>query len=217
MGQYYGASVFGGPNDPGTGSTGYKGDNLNNLPNSFAELGMGTAMGNLPYGTQVRVTNPANGKSLVVTKRDIGKGGGAVGGTPRGIDLWYKAAQQLGVNGLAKVKVDVLGKGGGQTTQGINPAQPQVPTHAGVNRTQLQGILSQSLQRGYAPSGTELATAIISDATAPQQQQQAQPTLQGGGGSNGAVAQITQRANQVNAAHPAYLWGGGHGAKPAPL
>src|SRR2546425_13167039 len=100
------ASTFGGPGDPGTGSTGYRGDNLNQHPDSFAELSKNpgaldfSALGNLPHGTPVTVTNPANGKSLTLYKRDVGAGGGGVGGTHRSIDLWYKAAQQLGINGL---------------------------------------------------------------------------------------------------------------------
>lgn len=103
-GKKMGASVFGGPGDPGTGHIGYKGDDLRKKWNSFAELNMGTAMGGLPYGAGRWVTGP-NGKSLKLYKRDIGKGGGNVNGRVRGIDLWYKAAQKLGVNGLGTVTV----------------------------------------------------------------------------------------------------------------
>lgn len=103
-GKKMGASVFGGPNDPGTGHIGYRGDDLRKKWNSFAELNMGTAMGGLSYGAGRWVTGP-NGKSLKLYKRDIGRGGGNVNGRVRGIDLWYKAAQKLGVNGLGTVTV----------------------------------------------------------------------------------------------------------------
>lgn len=81
------ASVFGGPSDPGTGSSGYKGDNLYQHPDSFAELSNNygaplsqldySALGGLPYGAAATVTNPANGRSKVLYKRDIGAGGPA--------------------------------------------------------------------------------------------------------------------------------------------
>ncbi len=109
-GSTVGASVFGGPGDPGTGHIGYRGDDLNVFPNSFAELNMGTAMGNLPYLAALRVTGPRGSK--VLRKRDIGAGGGNVQGKTRGIDLWYKAAEALGVNGLGLVKIQRLAKGG---------------------------------------------------------------------------------------------------------
>ena len=109
-GTVWGASEFGGPGDPGTGFIGYRGDDLRRFPLSYAELNMGTAMGNLPYLQPLRVTGPAG--SLVLRKRDIGAGGGDVQGKTRGIDLWYKAAERLGVRGLGLVRVQRLAKGG---------------------------------------------------------------------------------------------------------
>jgi hypothetical protein len=103
-GKSWGASMFGGPSDPGTGHIGYRGDDLNSKWDSFAELGMGNALGGLPYGAALNVTGP-NGKTLKLYKRDIGKGGGPVNGKPRAIDLWYKAAQKLGIHGLGVVRV----------------------------------------------------------------------------------------------------------------
>lgn len=109
-GRSVGASVFGGPADPGTGHIGYRGDDLNVFPNSFAELNMGTALGNLPYKAKLRVTGPKGSK--VLYKRDIGAGGGNVQGKTRAIDLWYKAAEALGISGLGLVKIEKLAKGG---------------------------------------------------------------------------------------------------------
>ena len=119
------ASTFGGPGDPSTGSTGYRGDNLNAHPDSFAELSNNpsaldfSALGNLPHNARVTVTNPANGRSMVLYKRDVGAGGAGMGGTKRGIDLWYKAAQQLGINGLGVVKVSVGGAPGNAAMKGV--------------------------------------------------------------------------------------------------
>jgi hypothetical protein len=164
----YGASTFGGPNDPGTGSTGYKGDNLNKHPNSFAELSKNpgaqdfSAMGHLKYGTKVRVTNPATGKSLVLTKRDVGAGGGRVAGHTRGIDLWYKAAQRLGVSGTAKVKVEILdGKHAGKsfhTSTGNDTAQSLIDQRNNPDR---KAVLQQYLQQRHDPTALlQLATNL---------------------------------------------------------
>lgn len=59
----------------------------------------------LPFGTRVRVTG-ANGKSVVVRINDRGP---FVGG--RIIDLSRAAANSLGINGLGRVKIAVLGRG----------------------------------------------------------------------------------------------------------
>jgi uncharacterized phage infection (PIP) family protein YhgE len=109
-GRVVGASVFGGPGDPGTGHVGYRGDDLNVHPDSFAELNMGTALGGLPYLAGLRVTGPRG--SMRVYKRDIGRGGGSVQGKPRAIDLWYQAAQHIGISGLGLVKYSAFARGG---------------------------------------------------------------------------------------------------------
>jgi len=106
-----GASLFGGPGDASSGCTGYRGDNLCGWKwRSFAELGMGSAMGGLPYGARVRVMH--EGRKLTLVKRDIGLGGGPVGGLPRGIDLWHRAAAYLRVPGVAVVRWRVVSRGG---------------------------------------------------------------------------------------------------------
>jgi rare lipoprotein A len=58
----------------------------------------------LPFGTQVRVTNTRNGRSVVVRINDRGP---FVRG--RIIDLSPAAAHAIGVSGLAPVTVDVAG------------------------------------------------------------------------------------------------------------
>lgn len=65
--------------------------------NPFA---MTAAHPSLPFGTRVRVTNPANGRSIVVRINDRGpfvKG--------RCIDLSYGAARAIGMGGTAAVRL----------------------------------------------------------------------------------------------------------------
>ena len=102
-GRTVGASEFGGPGDPGTGSQGYKGDNLTGK-SCFAELGMGSNLGGLPYKAQLRIT--FNGKSVVASKLDIGAGGGDVQGHRRDIDIWWETANALGFSGLGLVQIE---------------------------------------------------------------------------------------------------------------
>jgi hypothetical protein len=95
-----GATEYGGPGDPSSGTVGSSGVNLDAAPDSYAELGgttfaTATAMGGLPYGTPLRITWGAH--SLIAEKEDIGLGGGPVAGHPRVIDLWWKLAGQLGI------------------------------------------------------------------------------------------------------------------------
>jgi rare lipoprotein A (peptidoglycan hydrolase) len=58
-----------------------------------------------PFGTPLRITNPINGKSIIVTVQDRGP---YIAG--RDIDLSYAAAKKLGVYeiGVAMVKMEVL-------------------------------------------------------------------------------------------------------------
>jgi len=111
-GQRVGASYYGGPTDPSSGVIGYRGDNLMKMPDSYAELNMGHALGGLPYLTPLRVSY--GGKSAILKKRDIGAGGGPVDGVPRAIDLWYEAADALGLEsaGLGVVDVQRMATGG---------------------------------------------------------------------------------------------------------
>jgi hypothetical protein len=99
-GQLVGATEYGGPGDPSSGTVGASGANLLAHPDSYAELGgytfqTATAMGGLPYMTPLRVT--WSGHSAIGYKRDFGLGGGPVGGLPRVIDLWWQFAQALGI------------------------------------------------------------------------------------------------------------------------
>jgi hypothetical protein len=98
------ASQYGGPHD-NTGTHGYHGDNLNGTM-AFAELGMGHALGGLPYRAQARIT--FQGKSVIATKLDIGLGGVGCGGHARAVDLWWETARALGFNGLGVVTFEPM-------------------------------------------------------------------------------------------------------------
>jgi rare lipoprotein A len=73
---------------------------------SYSSGAMVAAHRSLPFGTKVRVKNPRNGRSIVVTIVDRGpfiKG--------RIIDLSKGAANALGFSGLQHVHLAVVGKG----------------------------------------------------------------------------------------------------------
>ena len=69
----------------------------------FNQNALTAAHPSLPFGTQVRVTNLANSKQVVVSINDRGpyKGG-------RIIDLSRAAARKLAIDGIARVRVEVL-------------------------------------------------------------------------------------------------------------
>ena len=97
-GQLVGATEYGGPGDPSSGTVGAAGISLLAYPDSYAELGGDTfqtadAMGGLPYMTPLRIT--WGGRSAIAYKRDFGLGGGPIDGLPRVIDLWWQFAGAL--------------------------------------------------------------------------------------------------------------------------
>jgi rare lipoprotein A len=71
-----------------------------------SESGLTAAHKTLPFGTMVRVTNQASGRSVVVRINDRGP---FVAG--RVIDLTPAGAHALGFSGLAHVTLDVVGRG----------------------------------------------------------------------------------------------------------
>ncbi|MGF1593777.1 MAG: septal ring lytic transglycosylase RlpA family protein [Kiloniellaceae bacterium] len=72
---------------------------------TFDMASLTAAHPHLPFGSRVRVTNLANGRSVVVTINDRGPYV-----KPRIIDLSHAAARRLGFvdDGLAKVRLEVL-------------------------------------------------------------------------------------------------------------
>ena len=99
-GQLVGATEYGGPGDPSSGTTGASGANLLQHPDSYAELGgytfqTATDLGGLPYMTPLRITWGSH--SAIAYKRDFGFGGGPIEGLPRVLDLWWELARALGI------------------------------------------------------------------------------------------------------------------------
>ena len=91
------------------GLVSWYGEHFHAKPTASGELFDMTAMTmahpTLPFGTQVKVTNPRNGRSLVVTVNDRGPFVGK-----RIADLSQAAAAYLGIlrRGIAHVRLEVL-------------------------------------------------------------------------------------------------------------
>lgn len=85
-----GASVF-------TDSVGTHDNNLW-AKNAIAELNMGTAMGNLPFGAKLRLHSESTHRTVTAWKLDIGAGGGSVFGYMRAVDIHCRTLRALGIN-----------------------------------------------------------------------------------------------------------------------
>lgn len=181
-GRLVGATEYGGPGDPISGAVGSSGANLIQNPDSYAELGgetfqTATAMGGLPYMTPLRIT--WGSRSAIAYKRDIGLGGGPIGGLPRVIDLWWEFAGQLGIpyeNGLwsGPVRIERPPPAGAATVLGEAGAQPgtllapQAPAFdpavcapgslAGV--TLVPGLRAHLLPNGQAAAPADAPVAV---------------------------------------------------------
>jgi hypothetical protein len=145
-GQAVGATEYGGPGDPTSGTVGASGASLLAHPDSYAELGgvtfqTATAMGGLPYLTPLRVM--WDRRSAVAYKRDFGLGGGPVSGLPRVIDLWWQFAGALRIpyddgrwSGAVRISRPPTGGAGGVLAQVPAPA-PAATAAASGPRAQL--------------------------------------------------------------------------------
>jgi hypothetical protein len=99
-----GASVFGGSlsggqwvenlADNGGNDLGDHGNHMTGVP-AIAELGNGSALGHIPDGTRLEITDNTTGNSIIAVKEDIGAGGADVQGHTRAIDLWWQTANAL--------------------------------------------------------------------------------------------------------------------------
>ncbi len=153
-GRWYevGATRYGGPEDPGSGSNGSIPDSSQSYlpahPDTFAELSLlnsnpannggqltfaeANALHNLPYMTALRVSR--GGRSLVLYKRDTGYGQGPgqtiSNGEPYRLDLWWRPARLLGVSKDA-VRIQLAPSGGTAATLGQSAAAEEVPGSPG--------------------------------------------------------------------------------------
>ena len=198
-----GASEYGGPDDPSSGTVGASGANLLTAPDSYAELGgdsfqTAVALGGLPYGAPLRIT--WDRRSAIAYKRDIGLGGGPVDGYPRVIDLWWQFALSLGIPyehgqwsgpvGIERTPAtgasDLLGDAGAATLQTVSGApangagEDVCAPEAQAPLTLTPGARASLLPdgRGAAPAG---APAAVRAMVAAGNQLVGKPYLYGGG------------------------------------
>ncbi|MGH2858837.1 MAG: hypothetical protein ACRDMJ_15290 [Solirubrobacteraceae bacterium] len=198
-GERVGATEYGGPGDPSSGTVGASGISLLAHPDSYAELGGVTfqtadAMGGLPYLTPLRIT--WDGRSAIAYKRDFGLGGGPVDGLPREIDLWWQFATALGVpyeDGLWSGPLRIERP----PSTGAGNMLAQTPTQAPPQASAAQCAPGPGAA-GAVPVTSGPRAQLLPDglASAPA-------------GAPAAVAGIIAAGNQI-VAKP-YLYGGGHG------
>jgi len=211
-----GATQYGGPGDPSSGDYGSipnPGESyLPAHPDSFAELSVldsnpanggsftfedADALNRLPYLSSLRVSH--GGHSVVLYKRDIGYGQGPgqviENGQPYRLDLWWQAAQALGVS-KSPVRVQLAPATGTAGALGALPeasVAPEAKSSAGAECP--LGDAGASLPLPLTPGA---ATKILSTGLAAAGEQ-----------APSAVAQMVAAGNRLHSA--SYLYGGAHG------
>jgi cell wall-associated NlpC family hydrolase len=203
-GQRVGATEYGGPGDPSSGTVGSLGVSLVAHPDSYAELGgttfqTATAMGGLPYMTPLRITWGRH--SAIAYKRDIGLGGGPIDGLPRVIDLWWQLAGRLGIpyeNGRwsGPVVIERPAPSGAAPLLGEAAASALAPA-AGASPAPAAAACASASPEGVALTPGPRAQ-LLGDglAAAPRDAPM-------------AVKEIIAAGNQI--VGKPYLYGGGHG------
>jgi cell wall-associated NlpC family hydrolase len=203
-GQLVGATEYGGPGDPSSGTIGSSGANLLELPDSYAELGgtsfqTATAMGGLPYLTPLRIT--WGSRSAIAYKRDIGLGGGPIDGLPRVLDLWWELAGRLGIpyedglwSGPVQIERPPPAGAGNLLDQGATDASALIPSPAAA---QDPAVCAPATPTGVPITTSDQAELLPNGlAAAPA-------------GAPTAVQDIIAAGNQI--VGKPYLYGGGHG------
>jgi hypothetical protein len=203
-GQMVGATEYGGPGDPSSGTVGASGVNLLTHPDSYAELGgttfqTATAMGGLAYMTPLRIT--WGGQSTIAYKRDFGLGGGPVAGFPRVIDLWWELAGALRIpyeNGLwsGPVRLERPPAAGAGNVLGTSVGTTAGPA-GGAAASALADCSASGLPTSL-PLTSGSRAQLLSDGRA------AAPA-----DAPAAVKGIIAAGNQI--VGKPYLYGGGHG------
>ena len=223
-----GATEYGGPGDPSSGTVGSSGVDLDAHPDSYAELGgttfqTATALGGLAYETPLRIT--WGGHSVIAYKRDIGLGGGPIDGLPREIDLWwqlgaalsipYEAGQWSGAVQLQRPPAtgagDVLGAGDAaaapttSATDAVTAACPPVGG-GGTGIPTVNGPRAQLLSDGQAaaPAG---APAVVRGIIAAGNEIVGKPYVYGGG--HGIPLSEIAPSYDCSSSVAHLLWGGG--------
>ena len=202
-GQLVGATEYGGPGDPSSGTVGASGANLLQHPDSYAELGgytfqTATDLGGLAYGTPLRIT--WGGHSAVAYKRDFGFGGGPIDGLPRVIDLWFQFAGALRIpyeNGLWS-----------------GPVRIERPPATGSSAVLGQTANGPASSPSAAPAGTPAACSAGSSSGVPLTPGGQARLLRNGqaaapANAPAAVKGMIAAGNQI--VGKPYVYGGGHG------
>ena len=203
-GQLVGATEYGGPGDPSSGSFGSSGANLLDAPDSYAELGgttfqTATAMGGLPYLTPLRIT--WGDRSAIAYKRDIGLGGGPIDGLPRVLDLWWQFAGGSG----SPTRTD-CGRARCRSRARPTPAPATCSDRAGASPSGLIQPSAAAQDPGACAPQTVEGVPMTSGEHA---QLLSNGLAAAPAGAPPAVAQIIAAGNQI--AGKPYEVGGGHG------
>ncbi len=194
-GRWYevGATEYGGPSDPTSGDYGSipnPGESyLPAHPDSFAELSVlnsnpanaggftfadANALSNLAYLSGLRVAH--DGRERLLLKRDVGYGQGPgqfiANGQPYRLDVWWQAAQPLGISKSA-VRVQLAPSTGAAPTLGALPSSSEAsgageagaacPAAEGVGSIPLPltpGTQTKILPSGLAAAGEEAPAAV---------------------------------------------------------
>jgi hypothetical protein len=210
-GQPVGATEYGGPGDPSSGTVGASGASLVAHPDSFAELGgitfqTATAMGGLPYLTPLRVS--WDGRSAVAYKRDFGLGGGPVDGLPRVIDLWWEFA------GALKIPYeDGRWSGAVQISRppaaGAESVLDQTPPPAGAGVATASADAAAGVESPGACAATAATAAGVALTAGPRAELLPDGQATAPDGAPPAVKGIIAAGNQI--VGKPYMVGGGHG------
>jgi hypothetical protein len=213
-GRWYevGATAYGGPSD-GTsdyGSIPDPGESyLPAHPDSFAELSVldsnpasftfadANALSNLPYLSGLRVAH--DGRERLLLKRDVGYGQGPgqfiANGQPYRLDVWWQAAQPLGISKSA-VRVQLAPGTGAAATLGALPSSSEA---------------SGAGEPGEACPAVEGAGSIPLPLTPGTQTKILRPSGLAAAGEEAPAAVKLMVAAGNRLFHAAYLYGGAHG------
>lgn len=217
-GRWYevGATEYGGPGDPTSGDYGSipnPGESyLPSHPQSFAELSVldsnpantgaftfadANALSNLPYLTGLRVAHDR--RESLLLKRDTGYGQGPgqfiADGQPYRLDVWWQAAQPLGIT-KSSVRVQLAPSTGAAPTLGAIPASSEA---------------SGSGEAGAACAAAEGVGNIPLPLTPGTQTKILRPSGLAAAGEDAptAVKRMVAAGNRLFGA--SYLYGGAHG------
>ncbi len=213
-GRWYevGATAYGGPGD-GTsdyGSIPNPGESyLPAHPDSFAELSVldsnpasftfadANALSALPYLSGLRVAH--DGRERLLLKRDVGYGQGPgqfiANGQPYRLDVWWQAAQPLGISKSA-VRVQLAPGTGTAATLGALPSSSEA---------------SGAGEAGEACPAVEGAGSIPLPLTPGTQTKILRPSGLAAAGEEAPAAVKLMVAAGNRLFHAAYLYGGAHG------